>query len=113
VEPRRQARKYVTGLIGDLPRKNCWVLAEQAGDATPDKMQRLLERAVWDAAEAMTALRGFVGTQYQRECAAQYPYPAHPASSDRLTVSREAPQGTGVASISRTWSCHDGAWRAR
>jgi len=36
VEPRRQARKYVTGLIGDLPRKNCWTLAEQAGDATPD-----------------------------------------------------------------------------
>ena len=49
VEPRRQARKYVTGLISDLPRKNCWTLAEQAGDATPDKMQRLLERAAWDA----------------------------------------------------------------
>ena len=28
VEPRRQARKYVTGLIGDVPRKNCWALAE-------------------------------------------------------------------------------------
>ena len=49
VEPRRQARKYVTGLISDLPRKNCWALAEQAGDATPDRMQRLLERAAWDA----------------------------------------------------------------
>jgi SRSO17 transposase len=59
VEPRRQARKYVTGLIGDLPRKNCWALAEQAGDATPDKMQRLLERAAWDAFEAMRAVRDF------------------------------------------------------
>ena len=47
VEPRRQARKYVTGLICDLPRKNCWALAERAGDATADKMQRLLERAAW------------------------------------------------------------------
>ena len=47
VEPRRQARKYVTGLMGDLPRKNCWALAERAGDATADKMQRLLERAAW------------------------------------------------------------------
>ena len=28
VEPRRQARKYVTGLIGDLSRKDCWMLAE-------------------------------------------------------------------------------------
>ena len=53
VEPRRQARKYVTGLISDLPRKNCWTLAEQAGDATPDKMQRLLERAAWDASAVM------------------------------------------------------------
>jgi hypothetical protein len=44
VEPRRQARKYVTELLSDLPRKNCWVLAEQAGDASPDQMQRLLER---------------------------------------------------------------------
>jgi SRSO17 transposase len=59
VEPRRQARKYVTGLIGDVPRKNCWALAEQAGDATPDKMQRLLERACWDAFAAMTAVRAF------------------------------------------------------
>jgi SRSO17 transposase len=59
VEPRRQARKYVTGLISDLPRKNCWALAEQAGDATPDKMQRLLERAAWDADEAMRAVRAF------------------------------------------------------
>jgi len=60
VEPRRQARKYVTGLIGDLPRKNCWALAEQAGDATPDKMQRLLERAAWDASDAMREVRTFV-----------------------------------------------------
>ena len=60
VEPRRQARKYVTGLISGVPRKNCWALAEQAGDQTPDKMQRLLERASWDAAPAMAAVRAFV-----------------------------------------------------
>jgi SRSO17 transposase len=60
VEPRRQARKYVTGLISDLPRKNCWALAEQAGDQTPDKMQRLLERAAWEASAAMREVRTFV-----------------------------------------------------
>jgi SRSO17 transposase len=60
VEPRRQARKYVTGLLSDLPRKSCWALAEQAGDATPDRMQRLLERAAWDAPEAMREVRTFV-----------------------------------------------------
>ena len=59
VEPRRQARRYVCGLISDLPRKNCWALAEQAGDATPDRMQRLLERAAWDAFGAMRQVRVF------------------------------------------------------
>src|SRR5262249_854314 len=38
----------------------CWALAEQAGDQTPDKMQRLLERAAWDAGKAMAAVRAFV-----------------------------------------------------
>lgn len=49
VEPRRTARAFVTGLLSGLPRMNCWTLAEQAGDTTPDKMQRLLSRAHWDA----------------------------------------------------------------
>jgi hypothetical protein len=26
------------GLLADLPRKNCWTIAEHAGDATPDGM---------------------------------------------------------------------------
>jgi SRSO17 transposase len=56
-EPRLQARKYVRALMSDLPRKNCWAIAEYAGDATPDRMQRLLERASW---AAMAAVRGFV-----------------------------------------------------
>jgi hypothetical protein len=48
VEPFVQAGKYVRGLMSDLPRKNSWTLAEYAGDATPDRMQRRLERASWD-----------------------------------------------------------------
>jgi hypothetical protein len=42
VEPRRRARGVVLGLLSALPRKNCWTIAEQAGDATPDGMQHLL-----------------------------------------------------------------------
>jgi hypothetical protein len=45
VEPLRQAGKYLRGLLSDLQRKNCWTLAEYARDQTPDRMQRLLERA--------------------------------------------------------------------
>ncbi len=59
-EPRLQAVKYVRALMSDLPRKNCWTIAEHAGDASPDKMQRLLERASWDTMAAMGVVRGFV-----------------------------------------------------
>jgi hypothetical protein len=48
VEPRRHARAFVLGLLADLPRKNCWTIAEHAADAIPDGMQHLLARAVWD-----------------------------------------------------------------
>lgn len=60
VEPFQQSRKYMTGLLSDLPRKNAWTIAEHAGDATPDRMQRLLNRAVWDTKAAMAVVRGFV-----------------------------------------------------
>src|SRR6266536_2464922 len=42
VELRRRARAFVRGLLADLPRKNCWTIAEHAGDASPDGMQHLL-----------------------------------------------------------------------
>jgi SRSO17 transposase len=48
VEPRRRARAFVLGLLAELPRKNCWTIAEHAGDASPDGMQHLLARSAWD-----------------------------------------------------------------
>lgn len=47
-EPREWAYRYVQGLLSNVPRKNGWRLAEQAGEETPDGMQRLLGNAVWD-----------------------------------------------------------------
>ncbi|MFC8722183.1 IS701 family transposase [Kitasatospora sp. NPDC057198] len=60
VEPRRRARAFVLGLLADLPRKNCWTIAEHAGDASPAGMQHLLSRASWDADQVRDDLRGFV-----------------------------------------------------
>lgn len=60
VEPRRRARAFVLGLLSDLPRKNCWTLAEHAGDATPYGLQHLLSRAWWDADAVRDDIRGFV-----------------------------------------------------
>jgi hypothetical protein len=47
-EPRARVRRYVSGLIAGLERKNGWTLAEQAGDLSPDGMQRQFRRAGWD-----------------------------------------------------------------
>jgi SRSO17 transposase len=60
VEPRRRARALVLGLLSGLRRKNCWTLAEQAGDATPDGMQHLLAAARWDADGVRDDLREYV-----------------------------------------------------
>ena len=48
-EPRRRVGAYVKGLLSPVERKNGWQLAEEAGEATPDGMQRLLNQAKWDA----------------------------------------------------------------
>jgi len=60
VEPRRRARAFVLGLLADLPRKNCWTIAEQAGDPSPDGMQHLLARAVWDHDAVRDDIRDYV-----------------------------------------------------
>jgi SRSO17 transposase len=60
VEPRLRARAYVRGLLAPLAAKNGWTLAEAAGDATPDGMQRLLNRAAWDDDGVRDDVRGYV-----------------------------------------------------
>jgi hypothetical protein len=62
-KPFAQARKYLVGLISDVPCKNGWTLAEHGGDATPDRMQRLLNHAVWDHDAAQGVVRGLVSEQ--------------------------------------------------
>lgn len=60
VQPFDQAGKYMNGLISDLPRKNGWSIAEHAGDATPDRTQRLLNHAVWDHDRVLGVVRRYV-----------------------------------------------------
>ena len=47
-EPREHAMAYIRGLLSAEERKNSWTLSEQAGDATPNGMQRLLSTTDWD-----------------------------------------------------------------
>jgi SRSO17 transposase len=60
VETRRRARGFVLGQLADLPCKNCWTIAEHAGDRDPHGMQHLLGRAVWDTEGVRDDLRDYV-----------------------------------------------------
>ena len=59
-EPRRRVLDYLRGLVSSVERKNGWQLAEQAGDATPDGVQRLLYNYRWDADLVRDDMKSYV-----------------------------------------------------
>ena len=59
-EPRENAVNYVRGLLSGQERKNSWTLSEQAGQAVPDRMQRLLSTTDWDPDAVRDDLRSYV-----------------------------------------------------
>ena len=59
-ESRQRVLAYLQGLLGSVKRKNGWQLAEYAGDATPDGVQRLLAVYHWDADAVRDDLQGYV-----------------------------------------------------
>ena len=59
-EPRERVLAYVRGLLAPVERKNSWTLAERAGEANPDGMQRLLAAADWDADAVRDDVRDYV-----------------------------------------------------
>ncbi|MBF6303094.1 IS701 family transposase [Nocardia amamiensis] len=62
-EPRARAREYVSGLVAGLERKNGWTVAEYAGEAGPQGMQRLLRKADWDVEGVRDDVRDYVVEQ--------------------------------------------------
>src|SRR5450755_5079021 len=57
---RKRARAYLLGLLSHSERKNGWTIAEFAGDAGPEGMQRLLNFYAWDEDAVRDALRRYV-----------------------------------------------------
>ena len=49
----------MNALVSELPSRNGWSIAEHAGDRSPDCAQRLLNRASWDDAAAMSQVRKY------------------------------------------------------
>jgi hypothetical protein len=56
---RENLRAMVRGLLGEVPRKNMWQLAEFAGHPNPDRLQGFLAKAAWDADELRDRVRAF------------------------------------------------------
>ena len=93
-EPFTQARRYVAALMSDLPRKNGWTIAEHAGDASPDRTQRLLNHAVWDTEQAAGVVRGFV---------VEHLAPGAELTVGALDESGHQKQGTATAGAKRQY----------
>ena len=89
-----QARKYMAALMSDLPRKNGWTVAEHAGDATPDRTQRLLNHAVWDNERAAGVVRGFV---------VEHLAPGAELTVGALDESGHQKQGSATAGVKRQY----------
>lgn len=59
IKPFLQARKYLRAVMSELPMPDSWTVAEHVRNRTPNRTQRLLNRAVWDEGEAMAEVRRF------------------------------------------------------
>jgi SRSO17 transposase len=95
-----QAGKYLNALVSDLPSRNGWTVAEQAGDRSPARMQRLLNRASWDEAAAMSQVRCYA--------AAGLDAAARRSRRRRMTVGAldetgQEKQGTSTAGVKRQY----------
>jgi SRSO17 transposase len=94
------AGRYVSALASDLPSRNGWSVAEHAGDRSPGKAQRLLNRACWDEAGAMSLVR--------RYAAAGLDDAARRSRRRRMTVAAldetgQEKQGSATAGVKRQY----------
>jgi SRSO17 transposase len=94
------AGRYVNALVSDLPSRNGWSVAEQAGDRSPARAQRLLNRASWDEAAAMSEVR--------RYAAAGLDAAARRSRRRRMTVGAldetgQEKHGAGTAGVKRQY----------
>jgi SRSO17 transposase len=95
-----QSGKYVSALASDLPSRNGWSVAEYAGDRTPDRSQRLLNRACWDEQAAMSQVRRYAAAGLDE--AARRPRRQRMAVG-ALDETGQEKQGTGTAGVKRQY----------
>ena len=63
IETRRNAKRLTVAMMAHLERRNCWTLAEHAGEAGPWRFQHLLSRASWDDDRVRSEIRAWTCEQ--------------------------------------------------
>ena len=89
----------MSALVSELPSANGWSVAEHAGDRTPGRSQRLLNRACWDEAAAMSQVRKYAAAGLDA---------GRRSRRRRMTVAAldetgQEKQGTGTAGVKRQY----------
>jgi SRSO17 transposase len=97
--PWLQAGKYVAAVMSDLPKRNGQTIARHAGDRTPDRTQRLLNRAAWDTMAAMSAVRRFAVTGLDQAAARRRG--RRPLAAGALDETGQEKAGTATAGVKR------------
>ena len=97
--PWLQAGKYVAAVMSDLPRRNGWTIARHAGDRSPDRTQRLLNRAAGDTMAAMSAVRQFAVAGLDQAAARRRG--RRPLAVGALDETGQEKAGTATAGVKR------------
>src|SRR3954447_2454566 len=92
-ESRRRVRGFVHGLLAPLPVKNCWTIAEHAGDDNPGGMQDLIGRAGWDDTAVRADVRDFVAARL-----------GHPDGVLLIDETGDVKKGTHTVGVQRQYS---------
>jgi SRSO17 transposase len=95
------AGRYISALVSGLPKRNGWTIAEQAGDRSPDRTQRLLNRASWDQDAVMSGVRRFATAGLDQ--AARRNRCAHGMRVGALDETGQAKSGTATAGVKRQY----------
>ncbi len=106
---RRHGRSYLLGLLSQAERKTSWQLAEFAGDASPDGLQRLLNSSPWDEDACRDALSRYVVRELGDEGAVLAPDETGFLKKGRMSAG-VARQYTGTAG--RVENCQVGVFLA-
>jgi SRSO17 transposase len=106
---RRHGRAYLLGLLSQQERKTSWQLAEFAGDASPDGLQRLLNSSPWDEDACRDALARYVIREFGDEGAVLAPDETGFLKKGRMSAG-VARQYTGTAG--RVENCQVGVFLA-